>query len=54
MAPGIVVDFEVGGTPIGVEITAPSKVTADQVNDVLKGLGVETILPEEWAPLQAA
>lgn len=54
MAPGVRADFDRAGKAIGLEITAPSQVTVEQVNDVLSRLGAEPIAPEEWAPLRAA
>ncbi|MBI2900248.1 MAG: DUF2283 domain-containing protein [Planctomycetes bacterium] len=54
MAPGVLVDFDGAGKAIGIEITAPDRVTADQVNVVLSQLGIEPVAPEELAPLQAA
>jgi hypothetical protein len=54
VAPGMLADFAAGGELIGLEFTVPSRVTADQVNAILRTLGVATIAPEELAPLQAA
>lgn len=51
---GLHVDLDAKGTPIGVEITAPSAVTVADVNDILAKLGLESIPSEEWAPLRAA
>jgi len=42
------------GDPIGLEITAPTQVTAEQINVVLTKLGLAPIAPEELAPLRAA
>jgi hypothetical protein len=53
-APGLLVDYAEGGEPIGLEITAPGRVTVEQVNYVLAGLGLPGIRPEELAPLRAA
>ena len=52
--PGVLVDYEASGTPIGLEITAPAKVTAYQLNSVLENLGMAKLTPEELAPLEAA
>lgn len=49
---GMVVDFDRNGHAIGVEITAPSKVTA--LNRVLNGLGLPPVAADELAPLLAA
>jgi hypothetical protein len=54
MAPGILVDFAASGEPIGLEITAPSQVTVEQINAVLRALGLTTLTPEELAPLKVA
>lgn len=53
-APGIMVDFAASGEPIGLEITAPNQVTAEQINNVLADLGLPRSHPEELAPLRAA
>jgi hypothetical protein len=50
---GLRLDFDALGTPIGVEITAPGRVTVAQLNAVLAPLGVARVEPEEWAPLAA-
>ena len=47
-------DFSSTGVPIGLEIVSPATVTTDQVNTVLKKLGLETVTSEELAPLKAA
>ena len=52
-APGILVDFAASEEPIGLEITAPTLVTADDINSVLAQLGLSKIPPEELAGLQA-
>jgi uncharacterized protein YuzE len=50
---GLKVDFDAAGTPVGVEITAPSIVSAASLNAVLVSLGVAAIDAEELAPLAA-
>jgi hypothetical protein len=50
---GLKVDFDASGTPVGVEITAPSVVGVGSLNAVLAGLGVGTIDADELAPLAA-
>jgi uncharacterized protein YuzE len=50
---GLRLDFDEHGTPIGVEITAPTMVTVAEVNAVLAPLGVARVEPEEWAPVAA-
>lgn len=52
--PGLLIDYAADGEPIGLEMTAPSRVTVGQINDVLRRLGLPLITQEELAPLQAA
>lgn len=52
--PGMVVDFGERGNPIGIEITAPTKVTVADLNDLLSKLGLPPMKDSELAPLQAA
>lgn len=54
MEPGILVDFGSDGNPIGIEITAPTKVTVADFNGVLGKLGLSPLKESELAPLQAA
>jgi uncharacterized protein YuzE len=54
MRPGIRADYSAAGEAIGLEITAPARVTAEDVNLVLKQLGVPPLAPEEFAPIKAA
>jgi len=51
---GLVIDFAQTGRPIGIEITAPSKVTAAGINRVLKELGFPPVKQADLAPLRAA
>jgi hypothetical protein len=37
--PGLVVDYAADGRPIGLEVTAPSRVTLESINRVLVALG---------------
>ncbi len=53
-APGMVVDFERDGRAIGIEITAPTKITITDLNRVLSEVGAPPIAGEDLAPLQAA
>jgi uncharacterized protein YuzE len=50
---GLKVDFDAAGTPIGVEITAPSIVSVASLNAVLAGVGVAAIDADELARLAA-
>jgi uncharacterized protein YuzE len=52
--PGLVVDFNRSGKPIGIEITAPDQVTATALNRVLREFGLEPIKRLDLAPLRAA
>lgn len=52
--PGMVVDFGRSGSPIGIEITAPTKVTVADLNNVLGKLGLPPVKDNELAPLRAA
>jgi uncharacterized protein YuzE len=52
--PGMVIDFGRGGNPIGIEITAPSQVSLETMNDVLHGLGLPPVSDADLAPLLAA
>lgn len=51
---GLLVDYGAEGQPIGLEITTPEQVTADQINAVLRNLHLSPIEPQDLAPLQAA
>lgn len=50
---GILVDYGADGLPIGLEITAPSLVSVDGINNVLVGLGQPPVRPEDLSPLAA-
>ena len=52
--PGMVIDFSRTGKPIGIEMTAPSKVSLAAVNRVLRKLGLPTLTRADLAPLLAA
>lgn len=52
--PGLVIDFNRGGKPIGIEITAPAKLSAAALNRVLRRLGLPTVKRADLAPLRAA
>jgi uncharacterized protein YuzE len=51
---GLVIDFSRSGKPIGIEITAPAKVSTAALNRVLRRLGVPTVTRADLAPLRAA
>jgi hypothetical protein len=52
--PGLVIDFNRGEEAIGIEITAPTKVTVAALNKVLRSLGFPPVTQSDLAPLQAA
>ena len=51
---GLVVDYTRAGRPIGIEITAPHRVSLTTLNRVLRDLGCSAVTQEELAPLRAA
>ena len=53
-APGLVIDFNRRGKPIGIEITAPTKLSAAALNRVLRRLGFPLVTRADLAPLRAA
>ncbi len=53
-APGLVVDLAVDGRPIGIEITAPSRVTVTALNRILRSFGLSPLTRADLAPLRAA
>lgn len=52
--PGVVIDFTADGQPIGIEITAPGKVSLEALNAVLKELGRPPASEADLAPVLAA
>ena len=52
--PGMLVDYEKSGRAIGIEITAPNKVTVSDLNRVLLKIGAPEISGDDLAPLKAA
>ena len=52
--PGMVVDYAKNGRPIGIEITAPTKVTITDINRVLTHMGAQGLTTADVAPLKAA
>jgi hypothetical protein len=53
-APGLVVDLAADGRPIGIEITAPSRVTVTALNRILRSFGLSPLTRADLAPLRAA
>ncbi len=54
LEPGLVIDFNRLGRPIGIEITSPSAITLAAINRVLRELGVPALRKADLAPLLAA
>ncbi len=52
--PGMILDVNKEGKLIGIELTAPSMVTLDAVNNILKEYGLEPLKESDLAPLLAA
>jgi hypothetical protein len=52
--PGLIIDYSKGGDPIGIEVTAPDKLSPASLNRVLKELGLPTVTRADLAPLLAA
>lgn len=50
---GILVDYMANGDPMGIEILAPARITADALNEILERLGQPPISDDEFAPLAA-
>lgn len=52
--PGLIIDFTAEGQAIGIEITAPAKVSLAALNAVLKELGQAPASEADLAPVLAA
>lgn len=52
--PNLVVDYAADGTPIGIEILAPTQVEASEINAVLAELNLDPLPAADLAPLRAA
>lgn len=52
--PGMLVDFGPRGNPIGIEITAPSRISLPDINGLLEGLELPPVAKADLAPLLAA
>ena len=52
--PGLLVDFNRSGKPIGIEIIAPTKLSTAALNRVLRSLGQPAVSRSDLAPLRAA
>ncbi len=51
---GLLVDYTADGRPMGIEITAPKRVSVADLNRVLLGLHAPALTDEDIAPLRAA
>ena len=51
---GLMIDFDREGKPIGIEITAPTKVSLTSLNNTLRSLGLPLVKKADLAPLLAA
>lgn len=51
---GLVIDFASDGRPIGIEITTPSQLVLDELNQLLFELGLRPVAREDLAPPAAA
>jgi hypothetical protein len=52
--PGMILDINAEGSPIGLELTAPNLVTLDGVNGILQEYGLEPVSESTLEPLLAA
>lgn len=53
-AEGMLIDFHQDGRPIGIELTAPGRVSLVELNKVLADLDVPLLSSEDIAPVLAA
>lgn len=51
VGPGLILDFDVDGTPLGLEITEPEAARVEDINRILGERGHAPIAPEELTPL---
>jgi uncharacterized protein YuzE len=52
--PGLIIDFDSDGQPIGIELTAPTRVGLADLNLLLAELGSALLTDADLAPLKAA
>jgi hypothetical protein len=52
--PGMIVDLDARGRPLGIEITAPGQLTLTVLNRLLRELGCDPVRRSDLAPLRAA
>ena len=51
---GLLIDFAADGRPIGIEITAPSKLSLETLNRALAAVNQDPATADELGPLAAA
>jgi uncharacterized protein YuzE len=51
---GLLIDYAEDGRPIGIEITAPSKVTLTSLNQALAAANQDPVTADDLAPLLSA
>jgi len=57
LASGVLADYAADGTLIGIELTAPGRITAEilaRIDEALGAAGQEPLAVQEFAPLTAA
>lgn len=54
VAPGLILDVAADGRPIGIEITAPTRLRVTALNRVLRAFGLAPLTRADLAPLRAA
>ena len=52
--PGMIVDLDARGRPLGIEITAPGQLRLTALNRLLRELGCDPVRRADLAPLRAA
>ena len=52
--PGMIVDLDARGRPLGIEITAPAQLKLPALNRLLRELGCDPVRRTDLAPLRAA
>ncbi len=51
---GLLVDYAADGSPMGLEILNPGRVSFQDINKVLREIGLEPVAKEELAPVVGA
>lgn len=50
----MIVDYDVAGRPVGIEITAPQAVPLERLNQLLADLGEAPLAEGDYKPMRAA